>query len=523
MNSVPPFIPAIPAVILAAGQGTRMRSGLAKVLHPVCGVPMVIRAVRALRLAGCSPVVVVVGHQGEEVEKELARLGDEQVTVAWQREQKGTGHAVMAARGAWSEGTGAFVVIPGDMPLLEADTVLSLLEAHHHSSAALTFLTFELEEPGVYGRVLRGGDGRVQRIVEWKDATPSERAVKELNSGVYAMDREFVFGKNGALARLHPDNAAGEYYLTDLVACALEEGRRVEARIHPSSHELVGVNDRAQLVAAEASLFLRTARRHLLAGVTVRTPEGSWIHPEVSLAADVILEPGVRLLGNTTVSSGAEIGPFATLIDCHIGEGVRVGQGCILEKVTVASGARLLPYTVASGVNEKRPASSSASDRVEIGESARVGPFSHLRPASRLGEEVHIGNFVEVKAVSLKKGAKANHLAYLGDGEVGAGANIGAGVIFCNYDGFDKHRTIVEEGAFIGSDSQLVAPVRVGRGAYVGSGSTITRDVPDGSLSVGRARQVDLPGRADRIRERRAEKKAAAAREGGEEPSGENP
>ncbi|MCK6527513.1 NTP transferase domain-containing protein [Myxococcota bacterium] len=502
----------VPAVVLAAGHGTRMKSRLAKVLHPVCGRPMVARAALALLRAGCAPVVVVVGHQADAVAAAVRALGDPRIQVAVQAEQRGTGDAVAAAEGDWAAGEGPFVVVPGDVALLVPETVTRLLAAHAAAAGPVTFLTSRPADPAGYGRVVRDGAGSVERIVEAKDATPEERRIGEVNAGVYAFERSFVFGAGGALAALRPDNAQGELYLTDVVAEARRRGLRVAALEHGDARELAGVNDRAELAAAEAALYARTADRWMREGVTVRVPSLAWVEPEVELSPDVVVEPGAAIRGNTTVGTGAWIGPGALLADCAIGEGASIGPGCVLTRVTVEEGATLLPYTVAHGVHEKDPAATTEGDRVVVGPGARIGPLAHLRPASRLGAGVHVGNFVEVKNVVIGRGSKANHLAYLGDGSIGEECNVGAGVIFCNYDGFQKQRTVIEDGAFVGSDSQLVAPVVVGRGAYVGSGSTITRNVPPGSLSIARARQVDLQGRADQMRSRRLARQAAADR-----------
>ncbi len=468
------------AVVLAAGQGTRMKSDLPKVLHPVAGRPMVAWPVQAALDAGAERVVVVLGYGRERVEAELAARFGDRVTAAVQEEQRGTGHAVRCAMPALEGYDGDVVMLYGDVPLIEAEAVERLAAARGERPLAL--LTCTIDDPTGYGRIVREG-GEVVGIVEHKDATEAQRAIDEINPGLYAAEAGFL---REALDGLTADNAQGELYLTDIVGAAVSRGGA--AAVPWPLASLLGVNDRAQLAEASRTMRRRVAVRHAKDGVTVRDLERVDIDADVVIGRDAIIEPGVTLRGRTT-----------------IGERARVDVGCVLTDVEVAADATLLPYTVATDST--------------IGERASTGPFSHLRPGSRMAERSKIGNFVEMKKTELGPGSKASHLAYLGDGIIEADVNIGAGTIFCNYDGFGKNTTILEEGCFIGSDSQLVAPVRVGKGAYVGTGTTVTLDVPADALAVGRTRQSNKAGYAARLRARLkarkdAAKKAAAEAEG---------
>lgn len=515
------------AIVLAAGQGTRMKSTTVKVLHPVAGRPMVRRVVDAALAAGCDPVVVVIGRQGEAVREELGDIPG--VRFAVQEEQRGTGHAVRCARSAFERFEGAALLLPGDVPLIRAETLDALAARGEASGAPATVLSMELDDPGWYGRIVRGEGGGVRAIVEARDCDDTQRGIREVNTGLYTADLAFLFGEDGvggALETLSADNDQGELYLTDIVAEAVArseggEGKPPAAQVHPDPTEVLGINDRAELARVEDILYARTARRWMTDGVTLHDPTSIRIDPEVEIGRDVVIEPRVQLRGLTRIAPGAVIQTGAQLEDSTVGEGTVIGVGSVLVSADVAGKVQVRPYTVMMGINEKRPGASTDGDRVQVGEDARIGPFAHLRMRSHLGTQVHLGNFVETKNTSMAAGAKANHLAYLGDGEVGARTNVGAGVIFCNYDGMDKHRTRIGEDAFVGSDSQLVAPVEVGDRAYVGSGTTVTRDVPDGALVVTRAREKMLTGygdrKAERIRERREAKRAAAPRSGGDD------
>ena len=450
-------MPDIQAVVLAAGKGTRMKSARAKVLHPALGVPMLEHVVRALQAAGAAPVTVVVGHQAEAVEAAFAGRGLEFVR---QDPPLGTGHALQVAGPRLGRGRGTVVVVNGDLPLLRPETLTALLEAHAKSGAAATLLTVALDDPGAYGRVLRDADGSVRAIVEAKDATPEERAVREINAGLYAFEREALLP---ALERLKPQNAQGEYYLTDVVALLREAGARVGAVAAEDPGEALGVNTVEELAETARLLRLRRARALMAAGASIEDPGSTHIGLDVVVEADAVVRPYSFLEGRTVVRTGAVVGPFVRLVDAEIGPGAQVLDHCFLRECVV-------------------------------GPAATVGPFAHIRPETTIGARAKVGNFVELKKTTLGEGSKAPHLSYIGDATVGAGVNIGAGTITCNYDGTHKHPTRIEAGAFIGSDTTLVAPITVGENAYVAAGSAITEDVPAGALALGRARQVVKPG-----------------------------
>jgi bifunctional UDP-N-acetylglucosamine pyrophosphorylase/glucosamine-1-phosphate N-acetyltransferase len=413
--------------------------------------------------AGADDAVVVVGYGREQVEAHLTERYGDRVRTALQDEQHGTGHAVQCALGELGEAQSTLILY-GDGALLKSKDLAALLKTRADGSHALAMVTCELEDPTGYGRILRE-DGEIVGIREHRDCDALQLNIHEINTGVYAATTAFL---KEALPHLEPNNDQGELYLTDIVAMAAAGGT-VGHVAGDDPVSLGGVNDRAQLAEAETILFERIADRHRRAGVTIRS--SARIEATVELDVDAVIEHGVVLRGNTKIGSGAH-----------------VDVGSVLDDVEVDAGARLLPYSVCS------------SSR--IGAETQIGPFSHLRPGSRVDARAKVGNFVEMKKVRLHEGAKANHLSYLGDGEVHEGANIGAGTIFCNYDGFQKHRTVIGRGAFIGSDSQLVAPVRVGDGAYVATGTTVTQDVPDDGLAIARVRQVNKEGYAPRLRGR---------------------
>ncbi len=443
------------AVILAAGQGTRMRSPRPKVLHAVGGRTMLDRAIDAAEGAGCERVVVVCGPHAPAVGEAVAkRLGAGAVAI--QAEQLGTGHAVLSARDALAGFEGDVVVSFADSPMIEASTLAALF-AVRDAGADVAVLGFEAADPGAYGRLVLGADGSLERIVEAKGAPPGVLALRTCNSGVKVADGRLMFDLLDSVPR---QESNGEYYLTDIVALARARGLRVGVEFAPEA-AVLGVNSQAELAAAEAAFQARRRRELLDAGVTMPAPD------TVHLAYDTVIE------GGTTVEPYVVFGP-----------GVSVAGGAMIRAFSHLEGAR-----------------------VEAG--AIIGPYARLRPGAHIGAGAHIGNFVEVKNVSVGEGAKANHLAYLGDGEVGARANIGAGVIFCNYDGYDKHRTTVGEGAFVGSDVALVAPVSIGAGAYVGSGSVITKPVSPDALAVERAPQVERPGWAAAFHKRKRAERAA--------------
>jgi bifunctional UDP-N-acetylglucosamine pyrophosphorylase/glucosamine-1-phosphate N-acetyltransferase len=470
---------ATTAIVMAAGQGTRMKSALPKVMHAVSGRPIVHYGVQAALDAGCAEVVVVVGHGRELVEQYLARAfahAGTRVKTAVQAQQKGTGDAARAGLDAVGAGAQRVLVLNGDVPLLRGEdlrAVCAPLEAAEPGAArpALALATCTPEDPTGYGRILRRG-GEVTAIREHRDLqSDEERAVREINAGIYAADTALM---REALAALVPNNAQGELYLTDIVAFTSAAGRRI-ASVHLGEDVLAGVNDRDQLSQVDRAMQARIVRHWRVEGATVR--DGARIEAGVVLEGDAIVEGGAVLRGATRVRRGAT-----------------VDVGCVLTDVDVGEGATVKPYTV--GLSSR------------IGPRAQVGPFAHLRPDSDLGEEAHVGNFVETKKTRMGRGAKANHLAYLGDGVIGAGANVGAGTIFCNYDGFQKHTTTIGERAFIGSDSQMVAPVTVGAGAYVATGTTVTKDVPPDALAISRTPQVNKEGYAAQLRARlKADKK----------------
>jgi bifunctional UDP-N-acetylglucosamine pyrophosphorylase / glucosamine-1-phosphate N-acetyltransferase len=466
---------SLSAVVLAAGLGTRMKSQLPKVLHPIAGRPLVHYAVRAAFDAGVARVFVVTSGQ-REIEEALAKeFGDRIVTVV-QNPARGTGDA--ARIGIAEVSTERVLILCGDTPLVDAAELAKLVLALDRPGAGeLSFLTCALADPSGYGRVLRNSSGAVTAIREQRDLqSPAEHAITEVNSGVYAGKTESV---RRALAEVQPNNSQGEYYLTDIVTL-IGRGSAVTG-VLGHADALLGVNDRAQLAAAEELLFQRIRARHSFRGVTVRG--AARIDDTVEIGQDSVVEDGACLRGATRVGA-------RTVID----------TGCVVTDSVIGDGARLLPYTVIS------------SSRV--GDGAQLGPFAHLRPDSEIEADVHIGNFVETKKTRMRRGAKANHLAYLGDGDVGERANVGAGTIFCNYDGFNKHKTTIGAGAFIGSDSHLIAPVTVGRDAYVATGTTVIQDVPDEALAIGRIKQTNKAGYAPKLRARfKALKEAAQAAE----------
>src|SRR5580658_3021707 len=468
-------------IVLAAGQGTRMKSAVPKVMHLVCGFPIVHYAVQAALDAGCGEVVVVVGQGRGQVEEYLGRaFTGRPVRAAVQEHQRGTGDAARAGLATIGKEALEVLVMNGDVPLVLGEHLRAVMKplADSDSRAALSLATCLVDDPTGYGRVLRKG-GQVVEIREHRDLrSQGEHDVREINAGIYVANIALL---REALASLAPNNAQGELYLTDIVAFSNNAGEHIAAVTLPAD-VLAGVNDREQLAEVERTMYARIARKWRLEGATVR--DGARVDSGVVLEPDATVESGVVLRGATRLERGAT-----------------VDVGCVLTDVLVGAGAIVKPYSVAT--------------EARIGPRAHVGPFAHLRPGSDLGEEAHVGNFVETKKTTMGRGAKANHLAYLGDGIIGDGANIGAGTIFCNYDGFRKHTTTIEAGAFIGSDSQLVAPVTVGANAYVGTGTTVTRDVPAGALAISRVKQENKEGYAERLR-RRFSATATATKESGD-------
>lgn len=446
------------AVILAAGKGTRMKSGLVKVLHPLVGQPMLAWPLAAAREAGPSEVVIVAGHQAEQVQAAFG--GKDGIRIALQEEQLGTGHAVACAMPQLEGANGSILILCGDTPLLTGETLKRLAALHCHESAAVTVLTAVMDNPFGYGRVVRDEKGGVCRIVEQKDATDEEVKIGEVNSGIYCMDLGFL---REHIGRIGSDNAQNEYYLTDLLEMAVSEGLPCRAVVASDSAEILGVNDRVQLAEAAAVIRQRINKNLMLAGVTIIDPQNTYIDATVRIGADSVIWPGACLRGATVIGSG-----------CVVEMNVQVTDSCIGDQVVLKSGSVIAESQVASHV--------------------AIGPMAHLRPGSELGEHVKIGNFVETKKVVMAAGAKASHLTYLGDAEIGRDVNIGCGTITCNYDGKNKHRTVIEDDVFIGSDVQLVAPVRVGRNSLVAAGTTVTVDVPPDSLAISRTPQINKEG-----------------------------
>lgn len=440
-------------VIMAAGLGTRMKSRKAKVLHVVGGRPLVAHVVKAATGLGADRLVTIVGHQASSVEAAVRHAaegsGSSEVVFALQAEQLGTGHAVQQAVDHLKSDT--VVVLSGDVPLLEVETLRSLVDAHKLEGNAATLLSVRLADPTGYGRIVRNGAGNFVRIVEHRDASEAQRAVDEINAGIYAFDRDSLIP---ALGQLSTGNDQGEYYLTDVLGMIVVSGERVGVVCHTDAAELAGINTRRELAETEARLKLRTLGRLMDHGVTIVDPLNTYVDDTVEVGSDTVLHPGTTLSGATVVGEGCEIGPNALLVDARVADNVVVRAMSVIENATIAAGAM-------------------------------IGPFARIRPGTELGEDVHIGNFVEVKNSVLGAGAKANHLTYLGDADVGARSNIGAGTVTCNYDGKNKHRTTIGAEVYIGSDTMLVAPVTVGDGAKTGAGSVVTKDVPANSLVVG--------------------------------------
>jgi len=467
--------PPVTIVILAAGLGTRMKSRQAKVLHRAGGKALIAHVVNTvLELAPPERIFVVVGHQADEVRRAVAVPG---VGFIEQVEQKGTGHAVMAGRDVLAPLGGYLVVLYGDGPLIRAATLRRLIETQENSAgAAGTILTAVMEDPTGYGRVLRDTEGRVERVVEQKAGTPAQLAIREANMGLYCWRNDAFWRHVGELA---PTNAAQEYYLTDMVEILARAGYPVAAMRIEDPTEVMGINNRVELAAVDRLMRDRKARELMLAGVTIEKPETVTIDPDVRIGIDTVVEPFVRIVGRT-----------------RIGENCRIGAGAIIEDSELGDEVGILPYTLIR------------KSRLDRG--AQAGPFARLRFDNHVAEGAHVGNFVELKKTTLGRGSKAMHLAYLGDSSVGAAVNVGAGTITCNYDGVKKNSTVIGDGAFIGTNTSLVAPVEIGAGAYTAAGSVITDSVPAGALALGRARQVVKEGWA----EERKQKREGREREG---------
>jgi len=456
------------AIVLAAGQGKRMKSKLYKVLHPVCGKPMVGHVLQTVQQVNCERSVVVVGHGAEAVRTYLQDAAE----YVLQEQQLGTGHAVKQAKELLGGEEGSTIVICGDTPLVTSSTLENLLKLHESNNAAATVLTAHMDNPKGYGRVIRGGDDSVQRIVEQKDCSPAEDAVTEINTGTYCFDNKKLFA---ALEKVTNQNAQQEYYLTDCIGILKEAGETVLAYQTDDYAESIGVNDRLALSEAEGFMRERINRMHMLNGVTIIDPASTYIGADVTIGADTVLYPGTVLKGNTVIGENCVIGPNSDIEDSAIADGASVKH--------------------------------SVLSKAEVGARTSVGPFAYLRPGAKLGEDVKVGDFVEVKNATIDNGSKVSHLSYVGDAKVGKNVNIGCGAITVNYDGYNKSVTEIEDDAFIGSNVNLVAPVKVGKGAFVVAGSTITQSVDENDLAIARQRQENKPGYAEKIRARAKAKK----------------
>lgn len=444
-------------VILAAGKGTRMKSALPKVLHRISGRPLVEYVLRAASALEPATVTLVVGHQGDILRQALAK--PPALAFVTQEPQLGTAHALLQTEPLLGGRKGTVILLSGDVPLLSPHTLRRLLQTHTDAGAAATVLTAVVERPYGYGRIVRS-QGAIARIVEERDASPAERGIREINSGVYAFDLEPLFP---ALHSVAAQNAQGEYYLPDLVAIYRRRGRPVATVTVDNPDEIRGINSRTELAEVGALVRQQKNEELMAAGVTLVDPATTYVDSDVIVGADTVIHPNVYLEGQTKIGAACEIFAGVRIADSTIGDRVTVNNFCVLDGATVAS-------------------------------DARIGPFAHLRPGADLRERSKVGNFVELKNTVLGEGSKANHHAYLGDAIIGAAVNVGAGTITCNYDGRKKYQTVVEDGAFIGSDTQLVAPVRIGRNAYIAAGSSIVEDVPAGALGIARGRQANVAG-----------------------------
>jgi bifunctional UDP-N-acetylglucosamine pyrophosphorylase / glucosamine-1-phosphate N-acetyltransferase len=450
--------------IMAAGKGTRLKSKHPKVLHEIGGRALLLYVIAAAETAVTPDhIYCIIGHESERVKAAVAATG---VQFVLQPEQRGTGHAIQMLKADFERsGTPLpkhLLVLSGDVPLIRPETIATVRDTHLREHAAMTILTAVPTDPTGYGRVLRANPKKpeVTAIVEQKSLTPDQLNAPEINSGIYCFETQALFSK---LDALKTNNAHGEFYLTDIAAMLVAEGKRVVAVKAHSVDEVLGANTIAEMMHLDAAMRLATARRLMDSGVTIFRPETCVIDSAVTIGPDTVIEPYVQLLGATHIGSDSRIRSYSVIQNCTIGNNVTVLNGCVF-------------------------------DDSDIADNAILGPYSRLRPESHIGEGAHIGNFVETKKTTIGKGSKASHLSYLGDAIIGAGVNIGAGTITCNYDGVHKHRTTIGDGAFIGSDSNLVAPINIGAGSYIAAGSSITEDVPDGALALGRSRQTNKPG-----------------------------
>lgn len=448
------------AVILAAGQGTRMKSKLYKVLHPVCGKPMVQHVVDQVKKLDTQEIVTIIGHGAEKVQAQIGIASH----YALQEQQLGTAHAVMQAREMLEGKEGITLVVCGDTPLIKAETMEALFKQHVEAKAKATVLTARIENPTGYGRIVRNQSGLVEKIVEHKDATEEEREINEINTGTYCFDNIALFE---ALKHVSNENVQGEYYLPDLIEILKKQGEIVTAYQTNDLDETLGVNDRVALAEAERIMRSRINELHMRNGVTIIDPQNTYIEADVEIGSDTTILPGTMLKGKTIIGADCTIGPHSEIVSCQIGDGTVIRQ--------------------------------SAAHNSSIGSKVNIGPFAHIRPESNIDDDVKIGNFVEIKKAVFGKGSKASHLSYIGDAEVGSDVNIGCGSITVNYDGKNKFLTKIEDEVFIGCNSNLVAPVTIGKGAYVAAGSTITKDVPGNALSIARAHQVNKENYVDKL------------------------
>lgn len=448
------------AVILAAGQGTRMKSKLYKVLHPVCGKPMVQHVVDHIQTLDVNRIVTIVGHGAEKVKQQLGNKSE----YVLQAEQLGTAHAVQQAEAILGSEEGTTLVVCGDTPLIRPETMQALFEHHQAKKAKATILTAIAENPTGYGRILRGDNGQVEQIVEQKDASAEQQLVKEINTGTYCFDNKALFE---TLKLVKNDNAQGEYYLPDVIEILQKQGDVVEAYVTEDFEETLGVNDRVALSQAEALMRTRINEKHMRNGVTIINPEATYISADAIIGPDTVIQPGSMIEGTTVIGEECIVGPNTQIIDSRIGDRTTVHSSVVRESV--------------------------------IAEETAIGPFANIRPLSDIGSHVKIGNFVEVKKSKLDNGTKVSHLSYIGDAEIGSNVNIGCGSITVNYDGKNKFQTIIEDDVFVGCNTNLVAPVKVGKGSFIAAGSTITKEVPEDALAIARARQENKPNYVSKL------------------------